>query len=367
MEDLFSVEAPWLPGSFTKNFSWGARQGLKALHENIRIGFAETLEAVPREEYRRRVASAGRPDLIPINFFLFNEVRGGASYLKVDELVFQALSSEHSSRFDSLALFAFNFGHAGQWSKQKKGQRYPALWAAHYIVNRVARDFLWQTDRVNAADIERYLRALREFHAETAYTKISTNLNFLYKIGGLAGFSSARMERWWVDAVFLAFDRICADRALDGAETPFEALPSLLLKRHFLELTGIITTEKTYSIAHLVALYSICGGMKRFDAERVRELVEVALPSFPQPVPNDPRPQGALHPTNPRILKSIPRECSELARSAGFEIILADDLETFDADEFVRQRAADAVDSLQRDGVKPIMTPEQLHALTRGE
>lgn len=94
----------WRPGSFTKNFSWGNNQGLRALYENIRIGFDNTLQAVPREEYRRRVASAGRPDFIPVNFFLFNKVKDGTDYLIVDELVFQALNSKHSRRFDKLLI-----------------------------------------------------------------------------------------------------------------------------------------------------------------------------------------------------------------------------------------------------------------------
>lgn len=367
IDDVLRLDTPWLPGSFTKNFAWGSGEGLKRLYENIRIGFDDTLSPVPRAEYRRRVVETGRPDLIPINFFLFNTVRDGTSYLEADELVFQALSSPHSPRFDKLAMFAFNFAHVGRWQGQKIGQRYPAVWATSYIVDRLARDYRWDTTRINADDIERYLRALPRFQAEIAHHKVATNLNYFYNVGGLSGMAARRIERWWVDALFLALDRIVADRAIDGATTPMEILPNLLSKNHFLPLTGPVTTEKSLAIAHLIGLYSICGGSLRFNAERVREIVAVELPSYAWQLPNDDRPQGALHPTNPRILKTIPRECGELAKLAGFDIVLPDDLENLDPDFIVRQRAADAVDSLRRDNIRPVMSPEELHKLTRGE
>src|SRR3954465_5927488 len=98
--------AEWRPGSFTKNYSWGPlSDGLRRLYESIRVGFDGILEPVARTEFRRRIAPLGRPDYIPLNFFLFNEVRNGVSYVAVDELVFQALTFRHGSQFDKLALF----------------------------------------------------------------------------------------------------------------------------------------------------------------------------------------------------------------------------------------------------------------------
>jgi hypothetical protein len=79
--------------------------------------------------FRERIHHSGRPDLIPINFFLFNKVVDGESVLVADELAFQAINWEHSPRFDKLALFAFNLSLAGRWVGARRGQRRPAMWA----------------------------------------------------------------------------------------------------------------------------------------------------------------------------------------------------------------------------------------------
>ena len=151
----------WRPGSFTKNFSWGPpERGLVRLYDYIRRGFAETMEDTRRDEFRRRVHNAGLPDYIAINFFLFNKTIDGEDYLVADELVFQALTNQHSPRFDKLALFAFNFSFAGRWIGSSPDQRRPALWAHHYVKDRVANQLRWKTASVTADDIER-IRAQR--------------------------------------------------------------------------------------------------------------------------------------------------------------------------------------------------------------
>ena len=357
---------PWLPGSFTKNFSWGKDEGLRQLHESINVGFDGEMKPVRRADYRNRVAKLGRPDFIPLNFFLFNTIIDGESYLIVDELVFQALIAPHSERFDKLALFAFNFSIAGNWKGAQTGQRYPALWARAYVVERLAGDLRWNTSKISATDIEKYLIQSGRFKAETT-RKVATNLNYLYKTGGLERFSANRIERWWVDALFLAIDRLIADREIDEGSTDPSELPSLLLQSKFVELTGVSTTEKSFAMAHLLSLYNICGGKRRFDADSVKDRIAVIIPEYVTTPPNDPRPQGALHPTNPRILKTIPRECAPLAQTVGFQIIWASDLETFDPDEFIRQRTNQAMVNLAQRGIMPQLTAEQLHKLTRGE
>ena len=194
----------WKPGSFTKNFSWGDTSGgLVQLYDRIRVGFANTMEDTPRNEFRLRVQHSGRPDYIPINFFLFNKIVGGIDYLIADELVFQAISNDHSPRFDKLALFAFNFSFAGRWLGATRDQRWPALWAFHYIKDRVAKQLNWNTAAVSAADIEKFVRDDPRYRAKTT-RKLSTNLNYLYSIGRLSEFAERRVERWWVDALFLA-------------------------------------------------------------------------------------------------------------------------------------------------------------------
>ena len=67
--------------------------------------------------------------------------------------------------------------------------------------------------------------------------------------------------------------------------------------------------------------------------------MEVTLPDIQWFMANDPRPVGAVHPTNPRILKNIPRACAMLARYvAGFDVIDAEELATFNAEDFIRNQ-----------------------------
>lgn len=359
------IEEKWKPGSFTKNFSWGdPSNGLRQLYEIIRLGFAGVLEDVPREEFRARVARSGRPDFIPLNFFLFNTVRDGANYVIADELVFQALTSDHSARFDKLALFAFNFSYVGKWTGATSEQRRPALWAYHYILDRVARQLHWNTKSINADDIERFVSSDKRYRAKTT-RKLATNLNYLYRVGRLREFSESRVDRWWVDALFLALDRLIEDRKIDGKETQETAFASLLSASHFQEISGQRSLEKDLAAKHLVNLYTACGARKRFSDEEVHELTVLKLGDVERFVANDTRPEGAIHPTNPRILKVIPRVCAMLARYAGFEVIGADELANFDTEEFIRAHTRSALERLREQGVSPTMTADELMKITR--
>ncbi|MEQ1883016.1 MAG: hypothetical protein ABL878_18845, partial [Burkholderiales bacterium] len=209
----------WRPGSFTKNFSWGSPEyGLRVLHEMIRVGFNGNLEDVPRSQFRDRVQGSDRPDYIALNFFLFNKSVGGVDHIIADELVFQALTSEHSPRFDKLALFAFNFSYVGHWKGAAPYQRRPALWAFHYVADKVRKAYSWDTSRVTADDIEFFIKNDPRYTGATT-RKLATNLKYLYSIGRLSEFASQKVERWWVDALFLALDRIIEDRAAHGKTT----------------------------------------------------------------------------------------------------------------------------------------------------
>ena len=229
-----------------------------------------------------------------------------------DELVFQAISNDHSPRFDKLALFAFNFSFAGRWLGATRDQRWPALWAFHYIKDRVAKQLNWNTAAVSAADIEKFVRDDPRYRAKTT-RKLSTNLNYLYSIGRLSEFAERRVERWWVDALFLALDRLIEDRHLDGYETADSEYASILSQSDFSAISGRSSLEKNLAAVHLIALYAACGGRGRFSDEQVRARMEVTLPDIQWFMANDPRPVGAVHPTNPRILKNIPRACAMLA------------------------------------------------------
>jgi len=357
----------WKPGSFTKNFSWGdPATGLLELYQMIRLGFDGQMQDVPRREFRRRVRPMGRPDYIPINFFLFNKTVRGVDYLCADELVFQALNWEHSKRFDMLALFSFNLSFAGRWTGARPEQRRPALWANAYVRERLARTLHWNTRAVSANDIQMFVDADPRYGAETT-RKLATNLNYLFIGGRLSDFPTSRVERWWVDCLFLALDRIVENRLLDNELTSPSQYASLLSRYGFLELTGKTTLEKELAIRHLVTLYDACGGRQRFSEDAVRDRTGILLPDVEFFAANDPRPRGAVHLTNPRVLKSIPPACAMLAKYAGFEILTPDELEEFDLEEFVKRRTQDALAQLKKNGIRPTMTAEELMKWTRGE
>lgn len=362
---MTSSEGDWHPGSFTKNFTWGSKEnGLRQLHEAIKVGFADQEEDVPREVFRERVRAHGLINHIPVNFFLFNSVRNSVDCVIFDELAFQAIRSGHSDRFDKLALFAFNFSYVGRWTGAKKYQRRPALWAFDYIRRRVAAELDWDVRKVNANDIQKFVASSPLYKAKTN-RKLATNLNYLYQVGQLNEFAGPGVDRWWVDALFLALDRLIEDRALEGHLTTEKQYPSLLLKSDFHIISGRRSLEKDLATKHLIALYIECGARDRFSLDSVRERTELKYPDLQQFFANDDRPQGAVHPTNPRILKSIPRACAMLAKYAGFSIIDADELDNFSPQDFIKRQTKIALERLREYQIEPTMSAEELLKLTR--
>lgn len=359
-------EEEWLPGSFTKNFGWGSRRaGLSLLHSTIRAGFDGREEDVPRAVFRERTSRAGLIDYIPINFFLFNRPLGGVDHIIFDELAFQAITSAHSQRFDRLALFAFNFSYVGRWAKAKSSQSRPALWAFHYVRDRVGRDFNWDARRVSADDIEQFVLADSRYRAKTA-RKLATNLNHLYKLGRLNELDDPRVDRWWVDALFLALDRLIENQKLEKSPPTEGQYAALLSQSGFAAVSGRDSLEKQLATKHLLRLYTQCGARDRFSPDHVRERTNLKLPEVAWYIANDSRPQGAIHRTNPRILKTIPRACAMLAKyAAGFEIINADELDDFSTEEFIRQQTLAAIQNLGERGIEPSMSAEDLMKITR--
>ncbi len=359
------VPEDWRPGSFTKNFSWGPKSGgLIRLHESIRHGFEGVMADVPRKTFRERLQAASLNDFIPMNFFLFNHRVEGIDYIVADEIVFQALTFDHSPRFDKLAMFALNFSYAGKFARATAEQRRPALWAHHYIRDRLGKQLNWDTSKVDANDIEDFLESSPQYKGQISRRKTATNLNYLYEAGRLVELKDSRIERWWVDSLFLALDRIIDDRKLDKKSTPEAVFSGLLRQSGFSELTGPRSLERELGTEHIVRLYAACGGRDRFSAEHVRQVSEAKLIEFA--IPNSDDPTGAVHPTNPRILKSIPRICAMLAKDAGFEIIDADELANFDLEKFVRDHTRAALRTLSEQGIKPTMTATELLKMTRG-
>ena len=248
---------PWRPGSFTKNYSWGPKSdGLKRLHESIRIGFAGELVDVSREIFKNRVTIARRPEYIPINFFLYNKIVDGVDTIIVDELVFQALTEEHSARFDKLALTTFNLSDVGTWRAASEYQRYPALWSHYYVKNRLSQQLNWQVRSVTANDIEEFIANDSRYTAHTA-RKLSTNLNYLYGNGRLSELATPKIDRWWVDALFVALDRAIESARMSGRAVRPADYESLLEDISFAEISGPWSTEKSLAVRHLISLYQV--------------------------------------------------------------------------------------------------------------
>ena len=186
---------------------------------------------------------------------------------------------------------------------------------------------------VTAHDIEAFLRDSPNYKGQPSRRKAATNLAYLYLLGRLNELIDNRIDRWWVDSLFLALDRLIDDRKLDGIPTLEGQLAPLLRQSGFSELTGKPSIERQLAIDHLIRLYIACGGRDRFSEDYVTNLSHEVLSDFA--LPNDVRPEGAIHPTNARILKSIPRICAMLAKEVGFNIIDADELADFNLEEFV--------------------------------
>ena len=60
---------------------------------------------------------------------------------------------------------------------------------------------------------------------------------------------------------------------------------------------------------------------------------------------------GAIHPTNYRIIKVIPRACAMLAfYLAGFIIMDLDDLDRMDMNDFIRSKTREALENSELPG-----------------
>lgn len=363
----FDMPDNWYPGSFTKNFSWGKQdKGLRELHSLIRAGFGNVLEDVPRAVFRERVKASGRPDYIPLNFFLYNATRHGVDFVVVDELVFQAINFRHSSSFDRLALYAFNLSIVGHWKGASDFQSRPALWAHHYIRDRVATDFAWSFKDVSANDIEGFVVGDARYQAQTA-RKLATNLAYLYKQGRLSEFRSKRPERWWLSALFLTLDRVSNDILSRGEFPQEDKYEEYLIRHGFHELSGPRSMEKDLAALHFTKLYAACGAAARFSDQAVRERQRILLPDI-QHFANNPEPVGVFHPSNPKARGAVPRACAMLAYYlAGFEWIDIEELDNFDVESYVRNRTHTAIEELRLKGIKPSMSADEILALTRAE
>ena len=357
---LDDAQETWHPGSFTKNFGWGSeRDGLSALHHAIRVGFGSDRRDVARSVFRERIERAGINFFIPANFFLYNVNANGSGEaedrIAFDELVFQAMAFEHSLDFDRLALLAFNLSLVGSWHGSKTWQRRPALWSNRYIVERLWHAHRWDVSKVDADDIQAFLESDARYRGRTT-RKHSTNLAYLYRLGGLRDVVSSRIERWWMNAAFLAADRFSRDGIARRVTLP--SLHEAFAEFAFLDLTGGPTVEKRYALGRALKVFVSVGGADRFAAS------ERALATGRT---NDPRPFGIVDKKLPRAPKALPPGVD-----AGFDVLDAsfshldyDALERFEPDAFVRDASLRALSRLRTLQIAPTMTSDEITALTR--
>jgi len=357
----------WHPGSFTKNFSWGdADKGLRRLYDVIRKGFDGQAKDVPRKVFRQRVKDEGVPDYIPLNFFLLNGKRGGIDHVLVDELVYFALTSRHSQQFDKLALLAFNMSMVGSWSGAAAYQSRPALWAHHYIRDRIAGQLNWTASFATADDIDAFVANDRRYVGATT-RKLATNLAYLYKLGRLRDFTSRKPERWWVSGIFATLDRIVEHRSLSNQLSPDARLGAYLIASGFHEVSGKRSVEKDLVTKHFLTLYTACGGRERFDVLKSQGRQQSTL-SYLNELGEGLDPVGVFHPTNVRATGAIPRVCSLLARyAAEFETFEPDGADGFDFADYVTRRTDAALSELRQAGLTPSRSSEDILGMTRAD
>jgi hypothetical protein len=232
-------------------------------------------------------------------------------------------------------------------------------------VDRVAHEYNWDTSKVNADDIQQYASNHPSYRAEIS-RKLATNLSYLYRIGRLSEFGESSVQRWWTSALFLALDRLIEDRAIQQESASASQYLTMLGRSRFHFVSGRRSVEKDLASKHLLRLYNACGGRTRFSDEEVRARQKILLPDLHWFANRD-EPVAAVHPTNYRLIKVIPRACAMIALyCAGFVTFDLDDLDRFDVNEFIRTRTKEALDKLKASGVSPTMSAEDLMKLTRG-
>jgi hypothetical protein len=203
------------------------------------------------------------------------------------------------------------------------------------------------------------------YHAKGA-RKLSTNLNYLFNIARIANFATKKIERWWVDAIFLALDRIVETRMIRGDKIDENRYERYLAAAGFHQISGKRSIEKDLAASHIANLFIASGGRGRFNEDAVRERTATLLPDVEKWIANDPEPVAAIHLTNPHIIKTIPRPCAMLAKSVGFQIFEVSDLAELNIADIVRSNLEKALADLRDEGIEPTMSAEDLIKMMRG-
>jgi len=250
------------PGSFSKNFGWGAAPGLALLHRVINAIFNGQMLPVLRDTARATISRVATGDpLIPLNFFLYNQEVDGDNYIIPDQLVLEALAKPHDQSFDRLAMSAFNFSRVGTWRGARPWQAYPAPWARRFAVEEVWDGSAWDTRKITTERIESFMEGNMIYGGDTPH-KFATNLHFLYDRSSLIGLTSSEREDWWASALFLFLDRCTMDGEVSISMSAVDIL-QFVQDEAFWALTAANPTLAPYAALPIIEEYLDLGGLER--------------------------------------------------------------------------------------------------------
>lgn len=359
----------WRIGSFTKQLR--ISDDFKSVWECIKVGFESNTCDVSREIFERRVKKNMKDfsDRFPAvtNLFLFSEIRDGVDYLVSDELVFQAIKFGNTPEFRKLAMFSLFLSMAGTWKRAKKGQRYPTRWINSYVRDRIAGDFKWNIAKISKDDVVKFLEYNKNYPisevSKESTRKIATNFVFMLDKANIKEFLDKNINKWWVDCLFLALDRIILNNKIDGIIVSESDYRKKIMEINFFDLTGGNSIEKKLALNHLLPLYKMCGGLERFDDEKLRERVNKLPETAERANPNEDVPIGALHISNPRILKMLPAFCAMLAKYVGFKVLSFEELKNFNLEDFIQTQTEQALLNIKQNKLFPNLTSAELKIL----
>ena len=360
---MIADQNDWFPGSFTKNFSWGRGVGLKRLHDAINICFDYQLTPVPRAKAVERLERDGFVWHIPLNFFMLNSVVEGENTLIVDELIYQAITFDHSDHFDKVALVAFLNSYVGHWQGAHDWQARPAPWARQFLLEEIRHEQSWRSSYISADHIEKFILNSKRYRAESA-RKLSTNLNYLFQIAQIHDLASDKVQRWWVDAMFLVLDRSFAETEASLTAT---SASQMIYESDYLRFSGPRSKNRELAVRPLSDLYWACGGLDRWSPDAIREWQTALIPDVHY-FANSDDPFFAIYQNDPNVIKVIPRVCAMLAKNlTDFEEISAEELVDWNPFSYIQNKTRLAFDRLKEKGISPRLSAIELLKMTRGE
>ena len=243
------------PGSFSKNFAWHG-DGLRKLHTVVRSGFGNSLAPPSREGFLQKCGLDQNTRLLPVNFYLHNK----DGMISVDELVYQAVCREFTSRFNYLGLFALHLSNVG--AAPSVSHR-PAMWANKFVCDRLWSNGSWQSGALDVQSLTGFME--RNLDAQpSVIQKCRSNYRHLFYLCGLIPTNNAqintRSEHWLTPALFLAWDR----HIMDGKDGSKSTLLGLCYSESLYKLLGVDPRYLDRYARQLVNEYLDLGGPSRF-------------------------------------------------------------------------------------------------------